>query len=212
MAHRNDPSIEEKLAAEATYHRAPHGLRERVRACLANGTAPEARPRRRAPLFAFAAALATVAALSWTLALQFGGPRAESAIEGALLDAHMRSIVLDNRLVDVPSSDQHTVKPWFTGKIDFAPTVPDLSGAGFVLTGGRLDFVDGRRVAVVTYHFRRHVVNVFSWPAAGRVAPETETRRGFALVAWRVGGMQYWAVSDVDPAQLLVLARDWPGA
>lgn len=209
MAHRNDPSLEESIAAEATYHRARQGLRERVRASLAN----EPAPRRRwspAPVFAFAAAFAAVAVLSWTVALRFAAPTEADAIVREVLDAHVRSLLLDNRLEDVASSDQHTVKPWFSGKLDFAPPVEDLASAGFVLAGGRLDFVDGRRVAALAYHYRKHVVNVFIWPAAGKAAPVEFTRQGYSLVSWRGGGMQYWAVSDAEAEQLLVLARAWP--
>jgi anti-sigma factor RsiW len=108
----------------------------------------------------------------------------------------------------VVSTDQHTVKPWFTGKLDFAPPVADYAASGFALTGGRLDYVDGRAAAAITYRHRLHVVNVFVWPAKGEAdrAPHTHARQGYALVGWTRGGLRFCAVGDVAAADLGVLA------
>ena len=120
-----------------------------------------------------------------------------------LVSNHIRSL-LATHLVDVVSSDQHTVKPWFDGKIDFAPEVRDLSAAGFPLEGGRLDYLHGRTVVALVYRRNKHPINLFIEPAATRdhTAPATVTRRGYNLLHWTQDGMDYWAVSDLNTAEL----------
>src|SRR5262249_11542726 len=108
---------------------------------------------------------------------------------------------------DVPSSDRHTVKPWFAGKLDYSPEVVDLAAAGFPLAGGRLDYLDGKPVAALVYRAGRHSINLFTWPAGGERQPRgpaTSDLRGFHLVHWSQGGMTYWAVSDLAAPQLAV--------
>lgn len=120
-----------------------------------------------------------------------------------LVSNHIRSL-LATHLVDVVSSDQHTVKPWFDGKIDFAPEVHDLSAAGFPLEGGRLDYLHGRTVVALVYRRNKHPINLFIEPAAtrDRTGPATSTRRGYNLLHWTRDGMDYWAVSDLNTAEL----------
>jgi anti-sigma factor RsiW len=207
MATRNDDGPEPMIARDATYHRAPAGLRERVRGSLATAAREERRPLlwRAAGL---AAAFATVALVSWNLALFQAEPSTEDLLARDLVAAHVRSL-MGGHLDDVLSSDQHTVKPWFTGKLDFSPPVHDLAGAGFTLTGGRLDYVGGRPVAALTYRYRLHVINVFVWPAPGAPdsAPAAVTRQGYSIVRWTHGGMTFRAVSDAAAAQLAALAE-----
>jgi anti-sigma factor RsiW len=132
----------------------------------------------------------------------------EQLIASAVLTGHIRSLQ-PGHLIDVPSSDRHTVKPWFQGKLDFAPPVPDLSELGWTLVGGRLDYVDGRPVAVLVYQRRMHNINVFLWPNHGS-ADDTirqEDAQGYQILHWNGAEMTYWVVSDLNNAELLALAR-----
>ena len=122
-----------------------------------------------------------------------------------LFDAHMRAED-PGRMIEVASSDKHTVKPWLDARLDFAPPVDDLTAQGFPLIGGRLDYVDGRRAAVLVYGRRKHVIDVFLRPSGDASPPPASAdRRGFHLIGWRHGGFDWWAVSDIDPAELKTL-------
>ncbi len=205
---RPEDRDEPLIARDATYHRAPDGLRKRVHAAAAaEGRARVSQATRR--VFAWGAAFATVAVVSWNLALMQGLPGADDLVARDVLSAHMRSVMATGRLTDVPSTERHEVKPWFAGKLDYSPPVPDLSSRGFTLVGGRLDVADGRNVAVVTYRYRLHIVNVFEWPAkpAAALAPQRLSRQGYNMVHWARDGMEYWAVSDLAPAELSSIAE-----
>jgi anti-sigma factor RsiW len=164
----------------------------------------------RAPrsFFFFAAAAATliVVVLSSAYLMQQRGAEKQTAKE--LTSAHVRSLMV-NHLIDVESTDQHTVKPWFEGKIDFAPKVDDYAEQGYPLVGGRLDYVNGRNVAVVVYRRRQHPINIFEWPArdASEARPKNQVSDGFNLVHWRSDGMEFWAASDLNYNELAALVQ-----
>jgi anti-sigma factor RsiW len=126
----------------------------------------------------------------------------------AVLTGHIRSLQAGH-LVDVPSSDRHTVKPWFQGKLDFAPPVPDLSELGWVLIGGRLDYLDGRPVAAVVYQRRMHNINVFVWPHQGTADDKVqqEDAQGYHILHWNGMGMTYWVISDLNKDELMDFTR-----
>lgn len=153
---------------------------------------------------------AALAALAVTASLALLVPRpntAGSSLVDDLVASHVRA-QLSGRDIDVVSSDQHTVKPWFNGRLDYAPPVEDLAASGFALTGGRLDYIDHRRVAVLVYRYRKHVIDVYVMPEQGSgaaAAPSPSTRDGYALASWRADGMTWWAVSDAEPAVLAQL-------
>jgi anti-sigma factor RsiW len=132
----------------------------------------------------------------------------QELIASAVLAGHIRSLQ-PGHLIDVPSSDRHTVKPWFQGKLDFSPPVPDLSELGWTLVGGRLDYVDGRPVAVLVYQRRMHNINVFLWPnhASADDAIREEHEQGYQILHWNGAETTYWVVSDLNNAELMELAR-----
>ena len=141
-----------------------------------------------------------VGALAASLALFAFIPQGEG-LEGQLVDAQARSLEAQH-LVDIPTSDRHVVKPWFNGKIDFAPPVIDLKDQGYPLVGGRLDRIDGRRVAALVFRHGPHTINLFIWPGDGPASPALEQKDGYNLVHWGAGGLTFWAISDVDASGL----------
>ncbi len=188
--------LQSEIRAHATYYRAPDQLRLKVIAGL-----PSPAARRRLPWVMLAAA-SVILALSLSVNFELLGTRKADTeiVAQEVFSGHMRS-VLGTHLFDVASSDRHTVKPWFTGKLNFAPDVKDLSSQGFPLSGGRVDYLAGRPVAALVFRRGDHVINLFTWPSPdGRNA---EIRKdGFTLLEWSHGGMTYWAVSDVSIGEL----------
>jgi anti-sigma factor RsiW len=207
---RGQQALRESLADPAFFHRAPAGLRGRVVARLRSAAKPPA-ARHAFPWRGAVAAAASVALLAlgaWGLLRLRSGPSAEDLVARQVYASHMRSL-LEDHLLDVKSSDRHRVKPWFAGRVDFSPPVPDLSGEGFKLLGGRLDYLDNRKAAAVVYQRRKHVINLFIRPAAGRSsqAPQALTVQGYQVLHWSDGDLTYWAVSDLNEEELREFAR-----
>ena len=158
----------------------------------------------RAPMWLAAAAVLIGISLAGTgLALILRAPTAEDRLAQEVTANHARALQA-NHLLDVASTNRHKVKPWFQGKLDFAPPVVDLAERGFPLAGGRLEYVDGRPAAALVYHRRDHVINLFVWPEAkGGDSPIKSTaRRGYSVVYWSKGGLMFWAASDLNMDEL----------
>jgi anti-sigma factor RsiW len=204
QAYQTQQRLRAAIRGSALYMPAPASLHKRISAAVQAASKPTPAPRVwRWPWLGVAAVLACVAILVWGLGRIWVAPAVDDHLAVAVLTSHVRSLMTDH-LTDVISSDRHTVKPWFNGKLDFAPTVDDLASQGFPLIGGRLEYLDGRSVAALVYQRQRHIINLFSWPApqASDAAAAAETRQGYNLIHWTQGGMTYWAVSDLNVDEL----------
>ena len=189
------------LTNDEPAYRAPARLRRNVRAALRREAKKETPGLAFWPAFATSAAFAAL--VLGFLLFQTNRTSHERAIVDQVIANHVRSL-LATHLVDVVSSDQHTVKPWFDGKIDFAPDVHDFAMSGFPLVGGRLDYLDGRTVVALVYQRNKHPINVFIAPATGTSdsSPVSSTRRGYNVLSWTHREMRYWAVSDLNETEL----------
>ena len=188
---------------------APSNLARRVFVALPE--APPARTSKTVPgwwrQLAIGATMAAVALLFWSIVPTLNrfdpdaGPREE------VLAAHVRSLMADH-LTDLTSTERHTVKPWLSSRLDFAPPVEDLASEGFTLIGGRLDYLGGRPVAALVYRYRQHIINVFVWPSSSnqQVSVQTWALRGYNIARFDSRGMSFWAVSDLNPEDLQKLA------
>jgi anti-sigma factor RsiW len=200
-------ALQTEMKADTLYYKASDRLRRRVQSALAQSS------RHRGHswlLLGAAASLLLCIGLGLVMSRLLFSPAKHDLLAQEVVAGHNRSLQLDQRrLVDIPSSDRHEVKPWFEGKLDFAPPVADLAKQGFPLIGGRLDYLDGRPVAALVYQRRKHVINVFVWPdAANKDAPlRSETRQGYHVLSRTNTGMNWWIVSDLDAAELSEFAR-----
>jgi anti-sigma factor RsiW len=157
---------------------------------------------RRSVLKSFAMGSALSAAMAATLVVAVIRTDRDQRALGDALSAHLRSLQGEH-LTDVQTSDQHTVKPWFNGRLDVAPPVVDLTAQGFRLIGGRLDYIDGRAVAAIVYRRRTHVINLFIAPASSEGGgAKIEKVQGFNIRRWNADGLEFWAVSDIDAEEL----------
>jgi anti-sigma factor RsiW len=203
------------------HHRAPPALQRRIRGMLEREAA---RPRAATRARAWSARLHRALGRGWPLAASFAagllcavllqaqraGADADEALAQQVVAGHVRAL-MPGHLTDVVSSDRHTVRPWFAGKLDYAPPVVDLAAQGFPLVGGRLDYVGGRSVAALVYRRDSHLVDLYVLPAVDareerRALQEARTLQGYNLVSWRSQGMQFWAVSDLERGELVRFA------
>jgi anti-sigma factor RsiW len=196
---------------------APAVLRERIQSSLRASSRADVQERKmkwRWPslnVWQLAGAFALLALISvtgWQLTARLRAPSSDHQIAAEVFASHVRSLEA-NHLMDVASTDQHTVKPWFDGKLDFSPPVEDLASVDFPLVGGRLDYLEGREVAALVYQRRKHLINVFVWPdpAGTHLAQAMESRQGYNIMKWSRGGFQFWAVSDVAAPDLMEFVR-----
>jgi anti-sigma factor RsiW len=151
-----------------------------------------------------AASLTLVFVLGWQIAGLQSRSSAEDLLVREVLSSHVRSLLVASHQTDVASSDQHTVKPWFQGHLDFSPPVKDLSKDDFLLIGGRLDYLGDHPVAALVYKRREHFINLFIWPSSSGSAagPAAVTRQGYHLIHWTDAGLTNWAVSDLNEKEL----------
>lgn len=206
--HRNLLVIKEGVHANVSYHEAPDHFRRRMETMFA-ANAPK-QPGRRRQWGGWIGSFGVGAALAAILVLLVSAPRGDNGTEQTVLDGHLRALQ-SGHLYEVASSDQHTVKPWFDGRLDFAPPVKDLAAQGFPLKGGRLDIVDGRAVAALVYNRAKHVIDLYvvHRQNTGEASPREATRNGYNIISWSDGEIVYWAVSDLNRRELGEFVRDW---
>jgi len=207
-------ALRSAVRSNATYHNAPSGLAQRIRARVR--PKDESKPRFRwQQWFPMGAAVAATALLSWTAAIQYASVSPEEVMAERVIAGHARSVVTGH-LADVASSDQHSVKPWLSARLDYSPPVTDLTGAGFPLVGGRLDYLDQRPVSVLVYRHREHMINLFVWPlqegAPAQAAHGSLAKRGYNVLHWNDAGMTFWAVSDLNAAEMRDFAAAYAAA
>jgi len=197
---RNITALRSSIADGSLYFRAPASLEQRIRADIRRKSLTSTTWLRN--WMAAAAAILLVASLSW-LAAQRLGTSSERLLAAEVASAHVRSLMAEH-LWDIKSTDQHTVKPWFEGKLDFAPDVRDFKDQSFPLEGGRLDYLAGRAVAALVYKHDKHYINLFIWPSPGpsEQGEVSTSHQGYVLIHWVHAGMNYWAVSDTSDQTL----------
>jgi anti-sigma factor RsiW len=204
-ARRDSAALSGALRKPDLYYPAPPGLDRQVLRAVRTAERPRWTRRLMMPRLGLASA-ATVAVV---LALAVGVGRRLATGDAAqdVVAAHIRSL-MPGHLTDEPSSDHHTIKPWFAGRLDYSPPVPDLSSAGFDLVGGRLDYLEGP-VAAVVYRRRQHVISLFVWPSStgDSVRDRTGTIQGYNVRQWSRGGAVFWAASDLNADELAVFCR-----
>lgn len=204
--HRSLASLRNALRAAPLAYVAPQTLRKQVRGAI---RAPEEKTRSpRVPwLWQWLAAGAMATALL-VLMLRPAGLSENDMLANEIVSNHVRSL-MPGHLTDVVSSDQHTVKPWFSGKLDFSPDVKDFAAQGFPLVGGRLDYLNGHAVAALIYRRNQHFINVFVWPVTSEKESNNavEDRRGYHLISRDVNGLHYCLVSDLNAGELGELAN-----
>lgn len=202
QAVENQQALASAMRGSSFYFRPPRELRPRVNAALR-------RSQKSIPwsMLALAAGL-LIGGIFVDRLIQFGSRSgSENLVAQEVLDSHLRSL-MPGHLADVQSSDRHTVKPWFNGKVDFSPPVADFAERGFPLIGGRLDSIEGRTVAVLVYQRRQHPINLYVWPSpnSGDSTAKTTARQGYNIIHWTRAGTTWWLASDVNATELESLA------
>ncbi len=212
---KSQQALRAALQRSSLAYAAPAALRERIQSSLRASGEAEIKEHKikwsSLNFWQLAGAFALLALIivnGWQWTARLRAPSSDQRLAAEVLTSHVRSLEA-NHLMDVISTDQHTVKPWFDGKLDFSPPVEDLADDGFPLVGGRLDYLEGRQVAALVYQRRKHFINVFVWPdAAGSNSTQTiQPQQGYNMLSWSHGGFQFWAVSDVNAPDLADFVR-----
>ena len=201
------------IRASAVRYEAPETLKKRVDAALFAADLPAATVAKPVNVTSWTHWLQLGLSFAFGVLLSVGAlyqmntMNAATTVADEIFASHIRSL-MPGHSFDVASSDQHTVKPWFNGKLDFSPPVTDLAAQGFPLMGGRLDYINQRTVAALVYGRRAHAINVFVWPSVASTPDDSEAKpqHGFNVTAWRAAGMQFWAVSDIPATELQAFA------
>jgi len=215
QAYARQTSLQAAVRRHAVYHAAPASLAGRIRAnVLGTGTRQmSASGGSRRQWLQLGAAVAATAVMTWAITLQIERAAKDDRVVDEVIASHARA-VLTNHLVDVASSDQHTVKPWLSSRLDFSPPVADLADAGFPLAGGRLDYLAGRPVGALVFRHRQHVINLFVWPDANArtAAPaQSASKQGYNVWYWAQAGMTFWAISDLGAADVQTFSETYAG-
>jgi anti-sigma factor RsiW len=211
LAWRNAQSLKKSLKQDALYFTAPTELRRAIKAELRSQVETKSRWNfwNWNWLTTATTSVATVC-LVLVLTLSLTRPSAEQRLTQEIVSSNIRSLMADHML-DVVSTDQHTVKPWFNGKLDFSPPVKDLVAQEFPLIGGRLDYIGGRSVAALVFHRNKHVINLFIWPVNEKDSKPTASAsiQGYNVIHWINAGMTFWTVSDLNEKELMEFVQDY---
>ena len=212
-AYRGQTTLRSSLKNDSLYYRAPENLKKRIQSSLRKEARTEVSSFgfgwRWLTLGASLAFMLLIGLAVWRLVPRSTSPYGNELLAQEVVSDHVRSLQIPGHLTDVLSSDQHTVKPWFDGKVDFAPAVKDFASQDFRLFGGRLEYLNNRPVATLIYQRRLHYINLFIWPAeqAGSTGEVTIQRQGYNLIYWTGSGMNYWAISDLNSVELHEFAQ-----
>jgi anti-sigma factor RsiW len=202
---RSLESLRATLRNNDLAYRAPDALRARILQSVAPAT--EEKPQRNSRSWVWQLlALGSLGFAVFTLMLQPAGNSSQDRLADEAISDHVRSL-MPGHLMDVVSTDQHTVKPWFNGKIDFAPEVKDFAAQGFALVGGRLDYLEGQTVAALVYQRNKHTINAFVWPAKNATGNTIQERRGYTVINRDAHGLHYCIVSDLNGKELQEFAK-----
>jgi len=194
--------LQQAMPIAQLHFTAPMSLRRRIEQALPAAAPPRASSRR-SVLKGFVMGTALSTAMAASLVVAVFRTDQDQRVLGDVVSAHVRSLQGDH-LTDVRTSDQHTVKPWFNGKVDIAPPVVDLTAQGFTLLGGRLEYIDGQAVASIVYRRRKHVINLFVTQGAAyeNHTAKLQTMQGYNIRRWTAQGLEFFAISDINGEEL----------
>ena len=203
--YRRQKQLQAAIRQPGLFYRAPEHLRRTIENAIPTKVARRADPNRwwQRWFSDWRVGAASSLALAASLVLFIATAETNDTLQQDLIAGHIRSLQASH-LTDVATSDQHTVKPWFNGKVDVSPPVVDLADGGFPLAGGRLDYIDGRAAAVLVYRRHQHVINLFVWPApgAGSISLQASSHQGYNLLHWTRDELSFWAVSELNLGEL----------